>query len=409
MSLFDLHREGNVQELIRLLRESDTEEVRQRAAEMLGEFDEHQDRRDIISALVRAAQEDDSGAVTAAAVDALEELGQEAIEQLIETMAGVDFGGEEAEWVRAKAFVQALDAGIAELRMAAANGLGKFGDGDAIEPLVGRFDDDDPRVRARAARACGSIGDPRACSPLETLLEDEIAEVRREAAEALGQIGNRQALQALLDMYDDPSDRVRRVAVSSFGNFDNAAPVDPLVTALSDESAIVRRTAVYALIQLLANVPTQKSHEIREEIVDKLSETDDESVVVPLVEIIEEGTQAAQRRNTAWLLGRVITDPDERAVDALVTALEDDDQMTSQFAATSLAELDADERVAERLLDVVTDTDRPTDARAQAIFTLGKVGGEESRQTLDTLLDDTDNEEIRKRAFSAISKLGGRT
>lgn len=408
MSLFELQRAGDVQEIIRLLRESDNEEIRARAAEILGEFDDHQDRRDVVSALVRAAQEDDSGVVTAAAVDSLDDLGQGAIETLIEAMVSIDFENE-ADWVRAKAFVNALDAELPEVRMAAANGLGQFGDSDAIEPLVGRFDDDDPRVRARAARACGSIGDPRVCSPLESLLTDPSATVRREAAEALGQIGNRQALQSLLDMYDDPSDRVRRIAVGAFGQFDSAAPVDALIAALGDESVVVRRTAVYALIQLLANVPTEKSHEIRETIVDKLNEIDDESVVEPMVEIIEDGTQAAQRRNTAWLLGRVVSQADDRAIDALVGALEDDDQMTTQFAATSLAELDADDAVEDRLLEVVTDPDRPTMARAQATFTLGRVGGERSRETLDALLEETEEEAIRKRAFSAISKLGGRT
>ena len=407
MSLFELQRNGEVQEIMRLLRESDNEDVRQRAAAMLGEFDEHQDRRDIVSALVQAAQRDDTAAVTAAAVDSLDDLGGDAIEQLIEDMADVDFDEGSADWKRAKAFIKALQAGVPELRMAAANGLGQFGDSDAIEPLVGRFDDDDPRVRARAARACGSIGDPRAVNPLESLLDDPTVVVRREAAEALGQIGNRQALNALLEMYDDPAERVRRIAVGAFGNFENSSPVDALVEALGDESALVRRTAVYSLIELLANVPTEKSHEIRETIVDKLSETDDESVVVPLVEIIEEGTQAAQRRNTAWLLGRVVTDADERVIDALVGALADDDQMTAQFAATSLAQLD-DADIEEQLLEVVMDTDQPTNARTQAIFTLGKVGGDRAREKLDTLLDETDNEEVRKRAFSAISKLGGR-
>lgn len=408
MSLFELQRNGQVQEINRILRESDSEDVRERAARILGEFDEHQDRRDIVSALVRAAQEDDSAAVTAAAVDSLENLGQNAIEQLIEAMAGIDFAGDDADWVRAKAFVNALDAEMPELRMAAANGLGQFGDSNTIEPLVERFEDPDHRVRARAARACGSIGDPRACSPLETLLEDPTAAVRREAAEALGQIGNRQALRALLDMYEDPSDRVRRIAVGAFGNFENADPVEVLVEALGDDSAVVRRTAVYSLIELLANVPTQKSHEIRETIVDTLQETDDESVVLPLIEILEEGTEPAQRRNTAWLLGRVVSDPTAAVIDVLVETLEDD-QMTAQFAATSLTELDADQQVEDRLLEIVTDSSHPTDARCQAIFTLGKVGGEQARETLDRLLDETDEEEVRKRAFSAISKLGGRS
>jgi HEAT repeat protein len=127
------------------------------------------------------------------------------------------------------------------------------------------------------------------------------------------------------------------------------------------------------------------------------------------VEILEESQQSAQQRNTAWLLGRVTEEAErERVIEALVDALDADDQMTAQFAATSLAELDGP-GVEEQLLDIVDDENRSPDARAQAVFTLGKVGGQRAREKLDGLLEDTDNEQIRKRAFSALSKLGGRT
>ncbi|QLH84276.1 HEAT repeat domain-containing protein [Halosimplex pelagicum] len=407
MSLYQLERDGDVQELIGVMRRSDKAELRARAAELLGNFEEHDDRADVVNALVSVASDDDSAAVTAAAVDSLDQLGGDAIEQLIAEMAGVDMG-DGADWMKAQAFAKALDAAVPELRMAAANGLGAVEEADAVPKLAERFDDPDPRVRARAARACGQIADSRATDGLEGLLSDDSATVRREAAEALGSIGNRQALSALLPLYQDGDERVRRVAVGAFGNFPNAQPVEYLVASLTDDSPAVRRTAVYSLVELLANVPTGQSHEIRETVVEQLSETDDRNVVVPLVEILEESRQAAQQRNTAWLLGRVTElEERDRVVDALVSALSADDQMTGQFAATSLAELGGD-AVEDRLLDLVDDTGAPDEARAQAVFTLGKVGGERARQRIDRLLDETESEEIRKRAFSAISKLGGR-
>ncbi len=408
MSLYQLERDGDVQEMIRVLRESDTPRIRARAAELLGNFPDHDDRRDVVNALTRAARDGD-GAVAAAAVDALDELGGDAIERLIADLAGVDFD-EEADWVKAKAYARALSADAPELRMAAANALGDLGESDATDGLVARFDDPDPRVRARAARACGRIADPRATDPLSGLLGDDSAAVRRHAAEALGEIGNRAALAALLPLYEDDDERVRRIAVGAFGNFDNDRPVDYLVAALGDDAATVRRTAVYSLVALLANVPTERSHEIRETVVERLSETDDASVVVPLVEILEESTQPAQRRNTAWLLGRIVEDDGrDRVIDALVAALDADDRMLRQFAATSLAELGrTGGRVAERLLAVVDDAERPSEVRAQAVFALGKVGGERARERLDALIEETDDETVRKRAFSAVSKLGGR-
>ena len=407
MSLYEYERDGDAQELIRVLRESENPNVRRRAAEILGRLEDHEDRRDILNALVRAAEEDGSDAVVAAAIDALDEQGQDALERLITSMADVDLGDDAADWVKAKAFVRALGAGIPELRMAAANALGEIEQSDAVPHLVDQFEDPDPRVRARSARACGQIADPRATDGLQGLLTDPKAGVRREAAEALGQIGNRQALQALLDLYDDDSERVRRIAVSGFGKFENDNPVEHLIGALGDESAAVRRTAVFSLIELLSNVPTEQSHEIRETVVEKLSATDDGTVVDPLVEILNESTQAAQRRNTAWLLGRVMDDDSNRAaVDALVDALLEGGQMTKQFASTSLAEVGGT-YVEQELLEIAHDDDADSVARGQAIFTLGKIGDSETAQSLERLLDDTEDEQVRQKTFSALSKLGG--
>ncbi|MFC7073696.1 HEAT repeat domain-containing protein [Halovenus rubra] len=408
MSLYEYERNGNAQEIIRTLNSSENTNIRERAAKLLGRFEEHDDRDDIIRALITTVNEDDSDAVVAVAVDSLNNLGQDALTQLMATMADIEFE-EGAEWVRAKAFMRGLSADIPELRMAAANGLGELGEGDAVPDLIERFRDPDPRVRARSARAVGLITDARATDGLESLLSDSKPTVRLEAAESLGRIGNRQALSALLQLYEDNDERVRRIAVNGFGKFSNDSPVEYLVTSLADDSAAVRRTAVFSLIELLSNVPTEESHEIRETVVDRLAATEDGTVVTPLVEILEQGTQPSQRRNTAWLLGRVLDDESNRdAVDALLVALEDGQQMTRQFAATSLAEIGGTYAEAE-LLSLATNDEHDSEARAQALFTLGKIGDEETAREIENLLDDTDDQEVRKRAFSALSKLGGRT
>ena len=407
MSLYEYERTGDAQKLIGLLKRSDNAEVRRRAADALGRLEDHDDRDDIINALVTVADDDDSDGVVAAAIDALDEQGQDALEKLMTTMASVDIEDGAADWVKAKAFVRALDADIPELRMAAANALGELDESDAVPQLTEAFSDSDPRVRARAARATGKIGDPRATNPLESLLTDPKAGVRREAAESLGRISNRQALQALLSLYDDDDERVRRIAVSAFGNFDNDRPVDPLINALGDSAPTVRRTAVFSLIELLSNVPTEKSHEIREAVVEQMSDTDDATVVEPLVEILSESTQAAQQRNTAWLLGRVMDDQTNYdAIEALVEALEDGGQMTQQFAATSLAEIGGN-HVERTLLEIAEDEDAGSNARGHAVFTLGKVGDEQTGERLEKLLDETEDEQVRQKAFSALSKLGG--
>ncbi|WP_424017469.1 HEAT repeat domain-containing protein [Halorientalis pallida] len=412
MSLYQLEREGEVEELKSVIRTSDNPELQARAAEILGDFDEATlDGHDVVTPLVDLAQSADDDRVTAAAIDALNQLGTDAMEELIAEMAGLDLNeDQQADWAKAKAFAKALTADVPELRMAAANALGELGKTDVLPKLLDSLDDSDPRVRARVARACGRLEDARATDALIERLSDPKAEVRREAAEALGAIGNRQALTALLEMFDDERAPIRRIAVGAMGNFGNSRPVEGLVGALSDDDASVRRTAVYSIIELLSNVPTDQSHEIRETVVEQLNRTDDQSVLVPMIDILEESTQNRQRRNTAWLLGRV-ADQDSagygRIVEALVDILDDEDQMTAQFASTSLAEIGG-EQVESRLLEVVDDTGYDENVRAQAVFTLGKVGGERTRERLDDLIDQTESEQLRKKAFSAISKLGGR-
>jgi len=412
MTLYELERDGDVERLKELLRTTDNPEVKARAANILGELDEDdREGHNVVGPLVTLARDAEDDRVTTAAVDALHRIGTDAVEQLIAEMSGLDRDeNQRADWAKAKAFARALSADVPELRMAAANALGELGKTDVLGRLLERLDDPDPRVRARVARAAGRLGDARACDALIDRLDDPSSEVRRETAEALGGIGNRQALNALLGLFDDDRADVRRIAVGAMGNFGNARPVEALVAALGDENASVRRRAVYSIIELLSNVPTRQSHEIRETVVEQLSETDDRSVLVPMIDILEESTQNRQRRNTAWLLGQVTGEDSagyNRVVDVLVGTLEDEDQMTAQFAATSLAEIGGT-RVETRLLEVLDDEDRDADARAQAVFTLGKVGGDRARERLDDLIDETDSEQLRQKAFSAISKLGGR-
>jgi HEAT repeat protein len=403
-SLFELEKTGETDEIVSLLNNSTNEAVRRRAAEILGDVDGND--QVVEDALVKAVEGDDSDAVRAAAIDALDQ--RHAVERLIGALSDEVVPTEGAEWARAEALVELLSADRPELRMAAANALGRLGNRAGTKALVGRLGDPDARVRARAARAVGRIEDPRAVSALRKALADESVDVRREAADSLGRIGTEEALDALLDLLDDDSETVRRIAANSLGNFGSAKPLDALVSLLSDDVEAVRRAAVFSLIELLSNAPGQQSHQLRQRMVEKLSANDHRSVVESLIDILEQGTQAHQRRNAAWLLGRVTGENNrEAAVEALVSVLGDDDGMTAQFAATSIANVGG-EAAEDALLDVLDDPEAGADARAKAAFTLGKFGGERSRDRLDSQIDDTDDEEVRKRAFSALSKLGGR-
>lgn len=405
MSLYQLARDGDADELLSRLWESDSVAVRTRAAELLGELADESDH-EIVRGVVEAATEDDDEAVRAAAIDALDEMGQAAVERLLAELTGVDADGG-AEWVTAKRFAQALSADQPELRMAAANALGRLGDTAVVPALIKRLDDPEARVRVRVATACGSLGDPRAVGPLVELLSDNRRDVKRAAADALANIGTGPALSALRELLDDDSETIRWVVVSALGEAGSVAPVRDLAGALGDESSLVRRAAVFSIIGLLSNAPQNRSHQVREAVVSELSAVDDDVVVGPLVEILEDSVQRPQRRNAAWLLGRVTPEGQaEPVTDALVALLSDDDAMTAQFAATSLTDVGG-EYAERRLLDLVTDEDADSAAQAKAVFVLGQIGTDRSRAKLEKLTNESDDQEVRRRAFAALSKLGG--
>lgn len=403
MSLYQLEKDGDVDALADYL-DSDTEAVRERAAESLGAVVGSGAGADpgAVDRLVDIACDDDSPAVRGAAIDALDEI--DAVDRLLDEMAGIETD-QGADWVAAEAYVDALSADRPELRMAAANALARLDEPRAVPALVERLEDSDPRVRARSARACGKLGDPRAVDALAARLTDRNVSVRHEAASGLAAIADDTAMSALLDWVDDDSDAVRRVVVSALGESGRMDAVDALVTALTDEASSVRRTAVYSVIELLSSVPTEHSHDLRETVVERLSSLESEGIVGPMVEILERSTRTAQRRNAAWLLGRLDGAEADDTVDALVDALDDEDQMVSRFASTSLAELGG-EIVESALLDVL-DREASAQTRAKAAFVLGRVGGERARDRLQDLVQNTDDEDVRERAFGALSKLGG--
>ncbi|EMA66498.1 HEAT domain containing protein [Halorubrum aidingense JCM 13560] len=397
MSLYQHARDGNVERLRDALG-SDSAAVRKRAVEFLGELGDV-DEQATIDGLLRAATTDDDPEVRGAAVDALDEIGEAALEQLLAELTGTS--GSEAEWVTARKFARALQADRPELRMAAARALGRLDDASGLQHLVKALSDEDPRVRLRACEACGTFADPRAVPGLTERLDDE-PRVKRAAANALGSIGTDGALAPLLDLLGDSDESIRRIAAGALGKANNPEPVEPLARALGDESAVVRNAAVYSIIELLSNVPTQHSHAVRDRVVSELKAADDDTVVEPLVEILTEGQQSRQRRNAAWILGRIAEPQSALAVEALADALADDDPQTAQFAATSLKSLGGPV-VEDRLLDRVG-TEHPEDARAKAVFVLGQIGGQESLNRLESFTDD-DSTAVRKRVFSAVSKL----
>lgn len=400
MSIYDLEHSEDADELARMLTQSESAAVRRRAADALGEIATPRDDA-VVEALISAAVEGSDYQVTAAAVDALDEIGGPALDRLLARV--VDGDSQPDSGLPAATYKQVLDHEMPELRMAAANAVGRAGVTEAVPTLLERIADEDRRVRRRAVRAAGRVGDSRAVERLATTSREASPPVRRETAIALGEIGGPRALDALIPLLRDDDAKVRLAAVKALGGFGSATAIPPLVESFDDRKDEIRRAAAYAAVDILSNAPRERSHELRTAIVDALSEPPDAVVTDALVELFEESTVPHQRRNAAWLLGRVSGEQDV-TIQTLVTALDDDDELVRRFAATSLAEIGSD-AVEDALLDALDTTFG--DGRSMIVFTLGRVGSEDARARLLELLDEVGEAEIQERTLSALSHLGG--
>lgn len=176
--------------------------------------------------------------------------------------------------------IKAFDDPKAEIRIAAAQALGKLKAERAIDPLASLFDDPDTNVVYCATAALLSIGNDSAASHLMLALRLDQTDVRllavtglgdlmqtnavSELARALGDsntevvfaavhsiglIGDESGSPALSAQLTSSSEALRLACVAALGKTGGEAGAQGLITALAD-NAIVRGTAIDSLIAI---------------------------------------------------------------------------------------------------------------------------------------------------------------
>jgi len=138
-----------------------------------------------------------------------------------------------------------------EVRVAAAESLGKIPDPSSTKLLIGALADSQWRVRWTVVRMLADLDDAAGISPLIGMLKDPDSLVRQTAAEALGIIGDTSALQPLLELTKDEESLVRKAAVDALGHLGNTDTLPPLKhLARDDDDDNIRRAAKDAIDKL---------------------------------------------------------------------------------------------------------------------------------------------------------------
>jgi HEAT repeat protein len=195
-NLWESQDTGLVRPLLRLLADDPSAEVRQAAANALGQFVYLGELEKLGRDLVREMEEGLLGSMTQDA--------SQPVRQAVLASLGHSSRAEVADLIQ-----QAYDSDQEGHRLASLRAMGRSAN-EAWAPLVmSDLTHAGPRVRQEAAHAVGELALQQAARELIYLLGDVDQQVRREAIWALGQVGGRlavQALEAVSESSDDPGE-----------------------------------------------------------------------------------------------------------------------------------------------------------------------------------------------------------
>jgi HEAT repeat protein len=220
-----------------------------------------------VTGLIKALGYRKDASVRKAAVKALVEIGEPAVEPLI---AALKVENEDVRQAAAEALVKngepAVEPLIAALkdysvREAAAGVLGKIGEPAverAVERLIVEFMGQDDDAREAAVKALVAIGEP-SVEPLIAALSDKSLNARRIVGEfwVVMPAGTEEVIPhcrdlcaKLIDVLRDKGLSARGAAAGALGDIGDTRAIEPLIAAVKDEDLLVRWTAAGALFAL---------------------------------------------------------------------------------------------------------------------------------------------------------------
>lgn len=347
---------SSLEPLVAALGHSDPQ-VRAEAAQALGGFGD----RVAIEPLI-ALLEDPNVSVKTAAIDSLKILGIN-IDTLSTRLQSADWR------TRADAASLAGRMGIKEVvpllitavgdteiatRLESIKALAKLKDTRATESLIAVLDDENAAIRATAAVALGNLGDEKAAEPLVKMLTSYDVALGALAADSLIKLSSSKATPPLIKTLASRNWRARAQAARVLGYLRPESAINALIPLLGDPAAPARYYSCQALSKMGS------------------------AAVNPMIEALKKDLRGANRYGVALALATIGKD----SVDGLCRLLTDTDESLRVLAATVLAEI-ADQRAIDPL--VLALDDERFIVRASVATALGRLGPAALPQILDSL------------------------
>ncbi|MGF1505364.1 MAG: HEAT repeat domain-containing protein [Anaerolineae bacterium] len=271
-------------------------------------------------------------------------------------------------------------------REQAAFALAEKGDTRAADVLLRMMQDADTHtaLRNRAAYALARLGDPRVFDILVEVLKSEEGFQRISAIRALRLLGDPRATEHLLAVALTDSIHVRQEAAHALTRTSTEAEVVPVLIEAFNTAPTDMRSMARGLRASIACV---------------LAVTHFPSAIAFLIEKLNHRSPAI-RREVAYAFR---TAPDERAVEALLAALQDDYGLVRARAAEALGRLEAVQAV-EPLIAALGDSSQFV--QSAAVAALGSIGDVRAAAPLLELMAETHDTDRLIRLVEALGEIG---
>lgn len=275
--------------------------------------------------------------------------------------------------------IGALESEDRETRISAVRALGRLQDRQAVEPLIAMLKTKHDKDALLAAQALGQIGDPRAVRPLLQVLHKEIARVdalSRQVSTRTGCALLKAGFGLLKIMFSILLARIgyRRaldwMATTTRYSFNTPWEVRKALVQIG-------RPAVEPLTESARAVYPQE----RKAAIEILGQIRDERSVDPLIAALQD-EDASVRCTAAWYLGNA---GGERVIGPLIAALDDKDILTRCAAVRSLAFLKRSEAVTP-LIAMLQNQD--ADVVWKVAGALGQIGDSRAIPHLEQLVKE---------------------
>jgi HEAT repeat protein/CheY-like chemotaxis protein len=295
---------------------------------------------------------------------------------------------------------QQLRVSNPKTRLATVEKLAQSESADSVEPLLFALKDEKADVRTAAARGLGRFRDRRAVEPLLHTLRDPASSARAAAAEALGQLGDAQAVGWLVALLRDAEPSVRSRASQSLKQLgwqpdsDAERALHLMATGTLRQVAALGAEAIEPLVGLLRSGSTDKHLEA----VKALGEMDDRNVIKPLLEALQKNMPSV--RIAALEMLERFADPS--AYEAVERLLKDANASVRAAAVEAAAKCDG-KRAVPGLIRALRDAS--WEVRQAAVKALGALGEPSALDGLCQALRDKDRD-VREGAAMALGRIG---